>query len=784
MMNSEHNRWIIKLITSLILFLFLIVTVSALIFYFTFTSDLKTRLVRTNEALMEHMNQKLELVFKNIDNEAIQLVQDDEVKNFFDDNLPEDRRATADYRIGERLDRLIRSDEYLFSVDLYSYSQDRLVSGDILTEESRQSNYDWIGRFAGFDGYSDWMGSRKLLLRNSSFPIYRNVVTFVRTYPLIHSAEDRRGAVAFNMKEELLLALIHSRDDDQGINLVLDKEGRVVLHPDQAKLGEDWSTVPFVKKLVSQAALQGQSSGTFGATAEGNPVMVFYQTSSYTSWTMVRIVSEFELNKPLTVVRNTLAVLSGVLLLLAAVLALALGRWTFRPLNRFLATITSRLNALSPQPGASAGGDRFQLLESRFEDILVNSERLQQQVRETKPILKWQLVIELLSDYKINIANTRQYMDMLGMPLDGNRFVVLVAEFDQRQDQDTLTPRDKHLYNYALCNVAEELILAEHNGVAIELENGCVAILMSFEDDDAEAELRAGALADLIKNYAAETLRRTITIGVGGLADSTEKLHLSFAQANEALSYRLVLGTNTVIAWEDVQGEESSRFYRLVAMTDAMMDSLKLLDVEKLKAQTDRWFEALAQSAVPPEMIRQLSLQCLMKASVVAGEAGIDPEQFRMPQEMRDMLNQSDSLTDMKEFLLSVLQDYAERIRSKRGHREKSDLIVKVLDYIRTNFGQAELSLNLLADEFRVSVSHLSKQFKEQTESNFIDYLMNLRIDTAKRMLTDTDGKIKDIAEAVGYSNVNSFVRIFKKLTALTPSEYREKQLKREDDES
>lgn len=769
-MKSVQSRWMKKIITGLIMFLFLIVTVSAVLFYFIFTNDLKDQLVRTNVELLDHMEQKLDLVLKSIDNEAIQLVQYDEIKTFFDDSLPQGERTENDYRIGSHIDRLIRSNEYLFSVDIYSYSQDRLVSGDILTEEMRLKDYAWIGQFAQFDGYSNWLASRKLLISNSNFPIYRNVVSFIRTYPLIHSTGTRKGAIAFNLKEEMLLPLIHHEGDAQGLNLVLDKGGLVVLHPDESKLGENMGSTPF----VAQMAAEGKSAGYFHAKVENKDSIVFYKVNPYTGWRITRIVSEIELNKPLTVIRNTLAVLSGMILITAAVLALAVGRWTFKPLNRFLGTISSRLNAVSPGLTGEAGGDGFRILESRFEDFLVNSEQLQQQVRETKPILKWQLVIELLSDSKINISNTRQHMGMLGIQLDMNRFVVMVAEFDQRNE--SLTAQDTHLYNYALCNVAEELIQAEGKGVAIELENGCCAILMSFQDSGVEAELRASVVADLIKNYVAENFKRTVTIGVGGLAEAAGEISQSFKQACDVLAYRLILGSNMVITRDDVQSDESAQYYRLVAMTDGMMDSLKLLDGEKLKAQTDRWFEAFTQYGVPPEMIRQLNLQCLMKAAVVAGEAGIEPEQFRMPQEMRDALNQYDSLDEMKGFFLTMLREYMDLIRTKRGKREKSDLIVKVLDYINKDFGRADLSLNLLADELRVSVSHLSRLFKEQTESNFIDYLMNLRINQAKRLLMETDEKIKVIAESVGYSNVNTFIRIFKKLTALTPSEYREQR--------
>jgi YesN/AraC family two-component response regulator len=236
-----------------------------------------------------------------------------------------------------------------------------------------------------------------------------------------------------------------------------------------------------------------------------------------------------------------------------------------------------------------------------------------------------------------------------------------------------------------------------------------------------------------------------------------------------------------VITLEDVQHDQSPRYYKLMSMTDSIMDSMKLLEAEKLQVQIQRWFEALAQYNISPEMIRQLNMQCLMKAAMILNEAGVDPDKICLPEDVRESLNQYDSLEGLQHYLVQVLSGYMEHIRFKRSNREKSDLILRVLDYIQANYSRADLSLNLLAEEFSVSVSHLSKMFKEQAESNFIDYLMGLRLAKAKQLLEETDGKVRDIAEAVGYSNVNSFVRIFKKLTALTPSEYRERKVRKDE---
>lgn len=73
-----------------------------------------------------------------------------------------------------------------------------------------------------------------------------------------------------------------------------------------------------------------------------------------------------------------------------------------------------------------------------------------------------------------------------------------------------------------------------------------------------------------------------------------------------------------------------------------------------------------------------------------------------------------------------------------------------------------------------MSYSYLSRYFKQQTGCNFIYYLYRLRIDKAKEMLKNSGFKINQIAENVGFSDVNNFIRMFKKYEGITPGKYRE----------
>ncbi|MDF2717669.1 MAG: AraC family transcriptional regulator, partial [Paenibacillus sp.] len=74
-----------------------------------------------------------------------------------------------------------------------------------------------------------------------------------------------------------------------------------------------------------------------------------------------------------------------------------------------------------------------------------------------------------------------------------------------------------------------------------------------------------------------------------------------------------------------------------------------------------------------------------------------------------------------------------------------------------------------------MSSNYLSAYIKEKTGTNFSDHLNNVRIRQAKEMLYGTSLTIQDIGERIGYRNVTSFIRMFKKITGLTPGDYRKR---------
>jgi two-component system response regulator YesN len=96
--------------------------------------------------------------------------------------------------------------------------------------------------------------------------------------------------------------------------------------------------------------------------------------------------------------------------------------------------------------------------------------------------------------------------------------------------------------------------------------------------------------------------------------------------------------------------------------------------------------------------------------------------------------------------------------------------LVKALGFIREHYTEG-IQLGDVAEKALVSAAHLSRLFTEHLKTTFVDYLTELRINEAEKLLADSSMTVKDVAYAVGYQDPNYFSRIFKRITGRLPTE-------------
>ena len=128
-----------------------------------------------------------------------------------------------------------------------------------------------------------------------------------------------------------------------------------------------------------------------------------------------------------------------------------------------------------------------------------------------------------------------------------------------------------------------------------------------------------------------------------------------------------------------------------------------------------------------------------------------------------------DSYEDkVMEFVLQL----HEKINSSYDQNKNVQKIKMAVDYIEENYAK-DLNMAVVSNYISMNYSLFSYSFKQYTGSNFVNYLKEIRMREAKKLLTETDMKIIEISQAVGYDNEKHFMKIFKATCGVSPTEYR-----------
>ena len=131
-----------------------------------------------------------------------------------------------------------------------------------------------------------------------------------------------------------------------------------------------------------------------------------------------------------------------------------------------------------------------------------------------------------------------------------------------------------------------------------------------------------------------------------------------------------------------------------------------------------------------------------------------------------------DTIDLYEEDLLAYLCCVQERILGQFDANKNKQKMQQAIAYIEENYA-GDLNMAVVSNYLSMNYSMFSYSFKQYTGTNFVNYLKNIRMREAKRLLKETDMRIIEISQEVGYENEKHFMRIFKSCYGVSPSEYR-----------
>ena len=139
-----------------------------------------------------------------------------------------------------------------------------------------------------------------------------------------------------------------------------------------------------------------------------------------------------------------------------------------------------------------------------------------------------------------------------------------------------------------------------------------------------------------------------------------------------------------------------------------------------------------------------------------------------------DFIEKPIQMPELKEKIHCILR---EKLHFQNLRKDKNNQVNRIKRFIERNCNN--VNLDYIANEMCLSPKYVSRFFNQNNELSYRKYRLQIKMDRAKSFLTNTHLDVGEIAIELGYQNPESFMRIFKRMTKMTPTQYRKKKGKK-----
>jgi len=316
--------------------------------------------------------------------------------------------------------------------------------------------------------------------------------------------------------------------------------------------------------------------------------------------------------------------------------------------------------------------------------------------------------------------------------------------------------------------------------LVVPVGSGQFVVLLPAEETDKDRELKEDSqrLGDQICCVVRTQTAATVTVGLGRVSRGAIGISRSHAEALAAGEFRLLYGGDQAIHADDVTTPHDSGLLSEQGNEKGLAVAIRMGDWDRTKQHfLGLWAGLHSARKINSADIRMKLLEIMAVTSRAALEGGVGAEEvtsLALPSDAEDL--NVESLSAIQEQVLSWLGELVARVRASREFRNAS-LVEKAVRYVEENYHQ-ELSLEDVAKQVFLSPCYFSRLFKQVKGWSFSEYLTQVRMEEARRLLKNTDFQISEVAGRVGYRDARYFSQVFKKNEGRTPVSFRRDKTK------
>ena len=285
---------------------------------------------------------------------------------------------------------------------------------------------------------------------------------------------------------------------------------------------------------------------------------------------------------------------------------------------------------------------------------------------------------------------------------------------------------------------------------------------------------------DRFCRWAYRVMGAVVTAGIGTVCDNLFNINLSYEGAREAVSYRVLYGTQRAINIREIVPKEQATLSLLEEwrMHD-LFRAIRVGNPEKIEEAVQKEIQKIHKHTVTIGQYHLAAMETVSNFYKFCANNSLDFNEIagNVPN-LYEKVPQMDesSLTSWMNEMARMISEELKTARNSTSHR----LVTEAQLLVREKYMDASISLDVVCSILGVSNSYFSSVFKKETGKSFISYLTDYRMDIAEELILSGETKSYKVAEKVGYLDANYFSYVFKKRFGVSPSKYRAKNLQKE----
>ncbi len=489
--------------------------------------------------------------------------------------------------------------------------------------------------------------------------------------------------------------------------------------------------------------------------------------SDVTEWNYMMIISDRSFTSELKRIRQTGIVSLLVTLIIGSIATYMMSKRQYYPIHRLIEKLSIPRKELMGNTR-----NEYAFLERMYDQTIDEYNRMNHKLEQQQKALLSNFLVRLLKGRVGNDAYREEMLATFDIRLKTDLFAVLILYIDDFNelfyDRERDDAKQLDLVHLIIKNVVEEVMNEQSYATVLEIDD-MLACIVNVRKGSDEKELR-GAI-ERAQTFIRKRFRIVFTASISRIHSGINNVSFAYRDAIEAMEYKLLLGSGTIISYDDLKVDNQDYFYTL-EKEQKIIQCIKTGDYDYAKSMMDQMFEQ-SLTAMPIEMAKCFMFD--MTGTFLKAMSVLGVENSGMFEQINPMVNLTncETIMDLQVEMHKTLQYIAEYIE-KNKKSNNSKLQENIHAFIKHNYSDENLNISRIADHFEMNPIYISRTYKEKTGEGILDVITHFRLERAKVLLADKELSIKQISEQVGYYNSNAFIRLFKKHEGITPGKYRE----------